>query len=73
MASFFYVKELITIASYSYRCMNEECKNNNDFEVIANMSDPTPEICELCGGEVKRVYTRIAVNLNFKGSYNSTR
>ncbi|HET7855086.1 MAG TPA: zinc ribbon domain-containing protein [Gaiellaceae bacterium] len=44
-----------------------KCPNGHVFEVFQRISDPPPEVCEVCGeGPVQRVLYPVAVH--FKGS-----
>jgi putative FmdB family regulatory protein len=48
--------------TYDYRC-----PRGHEFELFHGMSDPPPEVCEICGeGPVERVLSPVAVH--FKGS-----
>ena len=49
-----------------------ECENCGKFEIVQSMKDDPLKTCPKCKAKVKRVYTA-NVNLNFNGSYNSTR
>ncbi len=47
---------------YEYQC--ESCGNR--FEVIQRFSDPVIEVCQVCGGPVKKLLSAPAIQ--FKGS-----
>jgi putative FmdB family regulatory protein len=50
------------VPTYEYKC-----PQGHVFEVFQPMSDPPPEVCEICGeGPVQRVLYPVAVH--FKGS-----
>lgn len=53
--------------TYTYKC--PKC---GEFDIEQSMKDNPIEKCPTCDSEVARVY-KANINLNFKGSYNSTR
>lgn len=55
--------------TYTYKC--KQCNTEKDYEL--SISDTKPTTCENCKGELVRIFKPISMNLNFKGSYNSTR
>jgi putative FmdB family regulatory protein len=58
--------------SYDYECTNDKCLNQfTVWKGINEVSSITH--CKKCGIEAKRIYKPTNVNLNFSGSYNSTR
>ena len=57
---------------FTFRCTSETCEHQ--FDELRGFNDTTEVKCPKCGNtEVERVYKSIKVDLNFKGSYNSTR
>ena len=58
---------------YRYKCVNPMCPNHFEFEITASMNDNPLQNCPRCACEVNRVFRGTKVNLNFEGSYNSTR
>jgi putative FmdB family regulatory protein len=52
---------------YEYRC-----PNSHVFELFQRMSDPHPEVCEVCGaGPVERVLYPVAVHFKGSGFYST--
>ena len=52
---------------YEYRC-----PNGHAFEVFQRMTDPPPEVCEVCGaGPVERVLYPVAVHFKGSGFYST--
>ena len=58
---------------YSYKCVNPMCPNHFEFTVERIMNDNTLQNCPRCDCDVIRVFKGTSVNLNFEGSYNSSR
>jgi putative FmdB family regulatory protein len=57
---------------YTYECTNDKCLNQfTVWKGINEVSDVTH--CPKCAVQAKRIYNAANMNLNFKGSYNSTR
>lgn len=50
---------------YLYQCI--ECKK--EIEVLQKISDPAPEKCEECGGEMKKLISKSSFILKGKGWY----
>lgn len=50
---------------YEYRC--QSCGRNQ--EVLQKMSDPPLKVCEVCGGEMKRLVSAPAVQFKGTGWY----
>ena len=59
--------------TFTYKCNNEECVNCGEFDIDLALKDVPLMSCPVCSQGVTRVYKPIAVELNFSGSYNSTR
>ena len=53
--------------TYEYRC-----PNGHVFELFQRMSDPQPEVCEVCGaGTLERVLYPVAVHFKGSGFYST--
>ena len=53
--------------TYEYRC-----PNGHVFELFQRMSDPQPEVCEVCGaGPLERVLYPVAVHFKGSGFYST--
>lgn len=52
---------------YVYSC--EKCEENK--EIVKNMSDPDPESCPDCGGNIKRVFNVGGIQFKGKGFYST--
>ena len=49
-----------------------KCPNGHLFEVIHGMTEPSPEVCEVCGvGPVRRVLFPVAVHYKGSGFYST--
>ena len=49
-----------------------KCPKGHDFEVFQKMTDPPPEVCEICGeGPVQRVLYPVAVHFKGSGFYST--
>jgi putative FmdB family regulatory protein len=52
---------------YEYRC-----PHGHVFELFQRMSDPPPEVCQICGeGPVERVLYPVAVHFKGSGFYST--
>lgn len=49
-----------------------ECETDGKMELQKKMNDPDFTICPICNGKLTRLFVS-NVNLNFNGSYNSSR
>lgn len=52
---------------YEYRC--EAC--SHAFEVMHKFDDPPVETCEVCGGDVVRVFHPVAIHFRGSGFYTT--
>ena len=53
--------------TYEYRC-----PRGHTFELFQRMSDPKPDVCEICGeGPVERVLYPVAVHFKGSGFYST--
>ena len=59
---------------YSYQCTNKHCEyHKKELELEKGINDDSNEECPECGSKINRIYKRVGFNLNFNGSFNSTR
>lgn len=52
---------------YDYTC--KDC--SNEFELEKKITEPHPEICEECGGQVVRIFTPVGVTFKGPGFYKT--
>lgn len=52
---------------YEYRC--DDCESL--FEVMQKMSDPPLEVCERCGGRLRKVLHPVAIHFKGSGFYTT--
>jgi putative FmdB family regulatory protein len=58
---------LVKVPIYEYKC-----PQGHVFEVFQRMSDPPPEVCEICGeGPMQRVLYPVAVHFKGSGFYST--
>lgn len=58
---------LIQVPIYEYKC-----PQGHVFETFQRMSDPQPEVCEICGkGPIERVLYPVAVHFKGSGFYTT--
>lgn len=55
------------VPKYDYACKNCE----REFEVEKSISDPHPEKCLECGGQLSRIFTPAAVQFKGSGFYKT--
>ena len=49
-----------------------KCPNGHVFELFQRMTDPAPEVCEICGeGPLQRVLYPVAVHFKGSGFYST--
>lgn len=53
--------------TYSYRCT--EC--DNAFDIHQAFTDDTLEVCEVCGGRLRKLFNTIGVTFNGSGFYRT--
>lgn len=49
-----------------------KCPKCGEFNLDLSLQDKQPTHCKICNSKIKRIF-KANVNLNFEGSYNSTR
>lgn len=49
-----------------------KCPKCGEFNLELGLNDKQPTRCKKCNSKIKRIF-KVNVNLNFAGSYNSTR
>lgn len=49
-----------------------KCPKCGEFNLDLSLHDEQPTHCKICNSKIKRIF-KANVNLNFNGSYNSTR